>query len=256
MIDGDLNIHMMNKKQQSQKLHLFAVMILSLLIILPVHAVTIDEERANEITEITHESSLFNDRLTIDEYAEEFDVQRDAEKERIGLELLQTVYNDSAQYWESTANAESMYDAMLFYVSYDFGTTESLGAGERAGVLASWRTVYLYGASGIVIPDTAGDWADILKIANGRWPEHVIRTAYEDTRVSVFEEVYNRLPDQNNQSDNAAIMIMSYGLRPEPRNLTNELIASNYFYSIFGSYPDSAADWDVVRAIAYSGATK
>jgi len=51
-------------------------------------------------------------------------------------------------------------------------------------------------------------------------------------------------------------MIMAYGLRPEPRNTQSESKAIGFFKGIFGYDPQSALDWDVVRAIAYSGATR
>jgi len=52
------------------------------------------------------------------------------------------------------------------------------------------------------------------------------------------------------------MMTMAYGLRPQPRNINSENEAIGFFKLIFDKDPTSASDWDVVRAIAYSGATR
>ncbi|MFA4937543.1 MAG: hypothetical protein WC575_04665, partial [Patescibacteria group bacterium] len=59
-----------------------------------------------------------------------------------------------------------------------------------------------------------------------------------------------------NAHDDAAITVMAYGLRPLPRNLNSEKVAIKTFKALFGTNPVSATDWDTVRAIAYSGATR
>jgi hypothetical protein len=49
---------------------------------------------------------------------------------------------------------------------------------------------------------------------------------------------------------------MTYGLRPAKRNLDSEKAAIKIFKDIYGYAPKTASAWDVVRAIAYSGATR
>jgi hypothetical protein len=57
-------------------------------------------------------------------------------------------------------------------------------------------------------------------------------------------------------NDNAAVTVMAYGLRPASRNTNSEKVAINSFKYIYKKTPTSAQDWDIVRAIAYSGAKR
>ena len=59
-----------------------------------------------------------------------------------------------------------------------------------------------------------------------------------------------------NSNDNAAVTIIAYGLRSDSRNLGSEKAGIKSFKHIYGYNPESAIDWDIVRAIAYSGATR
>ena len=45
-------------------------------------------------------------------------------------------------------------------------------------------------------------------------------------------------------------------MRPMPRNLNAEAAAIVSFRGVYGRAPASATDWDIVRAIAYSGASR
>ncbi len=60
----------------------------------------------------------------------------------------------------------------------------------------------------------------------------------------------------NNPNDNAAVTVIAYGLRPGNRNMESETKAIDIYRSIFNKAPVEANDWDLVRAIAYSGATR
>jgi len=135
------------------------------------------------------------------------------------------------------------------FVTYGTKATKILGAGERAGVVNSFKA-----ALG-KLPTTEADWNDVMKIANGRWPSQTNKTA-EDKATLNFKKVYLRNPDRKNAHDDAAITVMAYGLRPADRNLNSEKAAIKSFKAIYGYTPSAATAWDVVRAIAYSGATR
>ncbi|MCE5249415.1 hypothetical protein LLG96_04260 [bacterium] len=139
--------------------------------------------------------------------------------------------------------------AITNFVTYGTQTTRILGAGERAGVVNSFKTAFGK------LPTTDTDWQDVIKIANGRWPGRT-NPETEKKVESAFRKIYLRNPDRTNPHDDAALVVMAYGLRPEQRNLESEKIAIGYFMSIYGSAPKSVFAWDVVRAIAYSGATR
>jgi hypothetical protein len=60
----------------------------------------------------------------------------------------------------------------------------------------------------------------------------------------------------DNANDNAAVTVIAYGLRPSDRKTESEESAIVIFKNIYDYNPTSALDWDVVRAVAYSGAIR
>lgn len=135
------------------------------------------------------------------------------------------------------------------FISAGTQTTLKLGEGERAGVVDSF--IFAFGK----YPETSDDWSDIIKIANGRWPTQINEDA-EARAIENFKDIYLREPDRNNLHDDAAVVIMAYGLRPALRNLDSETAALKIFVDIFDKVPETPEEWDMVRAIAYSGAVR
>ena len=140
-------------------------------------------------------------------------------------------------------------DLITIFIAYGTPSTKIIGAGERSGVLNSYLKAYTH------LPLTAADWTDLIKIANGRWPSQASATAIESGKAE-FRKVYKRDADLNNPNDNAAVSIIAYGLRPTARNVNSEKSAIKSFRSVYGHNPVNALAWDVVRAIAYSGARR
>ncbi len=128
--------------------------------------------------------------------------------------------------------------------------TKALGAGERAAVLNSYKAAFGK------LPQTENELADTIKIANGRWPSEQSPEAEARAKES-FVKVYGRSPDSTNVHDNAAVTIMAYGLRQSAvhRNLKSEASAAVIFKHIFGHLPSTTEEWNILQAIAYSGAT-
>ncbi len=140
-------------------------------------------------------------------------------------------------------------DTMTNFVTYGTPTTKALGAGERAGVLNSFKNAY------DKIPETEIDWQDTIKIANGRFPtQQAIEK--EKGALAIFGKIYLKMPDFKNTHDNAAIKIIAYGIRPTSRNLDSEKAAIKSFEHIYKHKPATTTDWDIMRAIAYSGAKR
>lgn len=139
--------------------------------------------------------------------------------------------------------------AITNFIAYGTKTTLILGAGERAGVLNSYKAAF------DKLPKSESEWRDAIKIANGRWPGELSQSA-ESNAKNQFEIVYLRDADMDNSNDNAAVTVIAYGLRPSDRNLDSEAAAIKIFTDIYDYAPTSATDWDIVRAIAYSGATR
>jgi len=144
---------------------------------------------------------------------------------------------------------EQSQHALTNFISYGTDTTQILGEGERAGVINSYKSAFAK------LPITQDEWNDAIKIANGRWPSQTSQAA-EDKATINFKAVYLREPDRSSPHDDAAVTVMAYGLRPADRNLGSEKAAIKIFKAIYGYNPATAIAWDVVRAIAYSGATR
>lgn len=140
-------------------------------------------------------------------------------------------------------------NAITNFIVYGTNSTQILGAGERAGVINSYKSAFGK------LPATQSEWEDAIKIANGRWPAERSEQAEKRAKAE-FKKVYLRDPNMNNPNDNAAVTVIAYGLRPDSRNLNSEKIAIKTFKAIYGYNPSSAVDWDIVRAIAYSGAKR
>lgn len=145
--------------------------------------------------------------------------------------------------------SEASLNNLTNFIVYGTQSTHRLGAGERAGVINSYKAAFGK------LPKLEIEWQDVIKIANGRWPGEV-STAAEAKATETFKKIYLRAPDMKNQNDNAAVTVMTYGLRPGNRNMNSEKAAINIFKGIFKYAPLSATDWDAVRAIAYSGAKR
>ncbi|MDD5071550.1 MAG: glycoside hydrolase family 5 protein [Patescibacteria group bacterium] len=126
-----------------------------------------------------------------------------------------------------------------------------LGEGERRAVVYSFRMAFSRN------PETDRDLADIIKIANGRWPSQRSEDA-ENSAKNNFKKIYKRDPDMGSKNDEAAITIMAYGLRQkaENRNLSSEKQGIENFKNIFGRLPQTTSDWNIMQAITYSGAAR
>ncbi|MDD4902305.1 MAG: hypothetical protein PHE24_04150 [Patescibacteria group bacterium] len=136
-----------------------------------------------------------------------------------------------------------------YFIQSGTKTTQFLGAGERGGAVSSFASAFSR------LPQTAADWQDVIKIGNGRWPTQRSAAAEAQAKIK-FKKVYLREPNMASVKDNAAVTIMTYGLRPAQRNMASEQQAIRIFKNIYGYNPALARDWDAVRAIAYSGATR
>ena len=145
--------------------------------------------------------------------------------------------------------AKEQQYALTNFIAYGTETTIKLGAGERAGVVNSYKAAYGK------LPKTETEWTDAIKIANGRWPSAKSATSENNAAVA-FKKIYLRTANMANAHDNAAVTVIAYGLRPSDRNLNSEKAAIKSFKAIYGYNPVSATAWDIVRAIAYSGAKR
>ena len=147
----------------------------------------------------------------------------------------------------SDKTTSGVKSAMVNFVTYGTTSTIHLGAGERGGVVSSFRAAYGH------LPQSEYEWQEVLKIANGRWPGTLLQER-EQAMKSTFKKIYLREAVVTQANDSAALAIMAYGLRSAKRNLSSEAAAVETFRVIYGQTPATATDWDAVRAAAYSGA--
>ncbi|MFA6106246.1 MAG: prenyltransferase/squalene oxidase repeat-containing protein [Patescibacteria group bacterium] len=103
-------------------------------------------------------------------------------------------------------------------------------------------------------PESEADWEDVIKIASGRWPGR----RNEDREAAAkkkFLKIYRHEADMDDPHENAFITIAAYGLLPA-RKLKDESAALKSFIAVYGRTPENLEDWNIVRAIAYSGAKR
>ena len=175
-----------------------------------------------------------------------YEFDRFVDMEEIHISLYNRVVLDSDNEY---LTVESKY-SIAYFIRYGSDTTIILGAGERVGVVNSYKSVFSR------LPQTEEEWKDVVKIANGRWPSEQNISAEQKAQAEIFKTIYKREANMDNANDNAAVTVITYGLRPADRNMDSEKAGIKIFESIMGYGPSSANDWDIVRAISYSGAVR
>lgn len=198
---------------------------------------------ADKITTIASEAAEVI-KANINALLNKFGFKRDLAKEDVAIKK----YVKSLIKGATNLTKENK-DALSNFIAYGTPTTKWLGESERAGVVNSYKSAFGK------FPKTETEWNDAIKIANGRWPSEINKKS-EANAETAFKKIYLRKPDKKNPNDNAAVTVMAYGLRPANRNLASEKAAIKTFNHIYGYNPKSAVAWDIVRAIAYSGAKR
>lgn len=145
---------------------------------------------------------------------------------------------------------------VVHFIAY--GTTDEskdMSVRDRQGVMTDYY--HTYG----IFPANDQDWHDVALILSGHMP--VVRSlTAEQYGLPMFISVYKKLPDDSKYSEDQielnwwAVHYISYKIRPGYRDLDKERFAISVFKSVFGNNPESSLDWAVVRAIAYTGATR
>ncbi|MCD4694333.1 hypothetical protein K8R62_03170 [bacterium] len=199
-----------------------------------------------QIVEIKERAGLLsNNNLNdiLNEIKELRDIIKEQQNEIKYLRDLVTDMSNIAEEIRSTINN---------FITYGIDdNTKKLGEGERAAVIYSFKSAYGK------LPETEEELTDMVKIANGRWPSQV-NTEAEQRAMEEFGKIYDRSPDLNNINDEAAIKIMSYGLRQtaQNRNLESEKNGIRIFKWVYNEVPETTEEWNILQAITYSGAKK
>ena len=214
---------------------------------------TIEKTEDKQITTVNSDTQLaqilvdsdivFESGTELDKIVKHNNAVKDVEAQKNGMNKYTTPMVDG---FNLTIN--QIY-AINNFIVYGTKGTQILGAGERAGVVNSYKKAFNK------LPKTKEEWQDAIKIGNGRWPSERSEVAEAKANIE-FTEIYKKQANMKNPNDNAAVTVMAYGLRPANRNLSSEKVAIKTFKYIYTYNPKSALDWDIVRAIAYSGATR
>ncbi len=170
-------------------------------------------------------------------------VKADPAAERTSLKKYQTILSQD----KKITAAEKI--VINYFIVYGTPTTAHLGSGQRAGLINSYFQAYGK------LPNSKAEWSDVIKIANGRWPSERSVSAENQAKIE-FRKVYGRYPVLTNTHDQSAVIIIAYGLLPLQRHLASEAAAIKIFSLHYRHAPVNALAWNVVRAIAYSGATR
>lgn len=197
---------------------------------------------SNILNDIASEAQIINTKDTAQLLAH-LNNQPNLDLEQAGLIKYDVILNLD----KTLTNQEEI--TINSFIVYGTRTTQRLGAGERAAVINSYFQAYGK------LPNIEAEWSDVLKIASGRWPVERSSKA-ESQAMEEFVKVYHRKANLSNNIDENAIMVIAYGLLPLQRNLNSEQTAIKTFRAIYGHAPVSALAWNIVRAIAYSGATR
>ncbi len=203
----------------------------------------IDRERIQKMTQAARDLVSQNIEIVLDQIGE----LRDQIREQSARLKYLNKLSDSIDLLTSR-----MQEAINSFVTYGSdNNTKALGEGERAAVIYSYKQAYNK------LPSTEEELADAIKIANGRWPS-IKSPEAEKKAKERFQEIYKKIPDMENPSDNAAVTVMAYGLRQTAsnRNLESEKAGIKTFTSIYGHAPSSTEDWNMMQAITYSGSSR
>jgi len=184
---------------------------------------------------------------TIDDYVEEakeiINFTGDITLSQANLLLYNNLIN------KRTPISTNLKRMLSYFIQNGTTGTKNLSANERAGVLDSYYNAYGK------FPQELNEWKDVLKIINGRWTMNINKKT-EQKAITLFTYIYRRLPNFKIIQDETAIKLIAYGIRPGKRELKKEEASLKIFYSLFDRLPRAAGDWNIIRAIAYSGARR
>jgi hypothetical protein len=136
--------------------------------------------------------------------------------------------------------------AIINFITYGTPSTLRMPAKERSGALDSYKRAFKK------LPISADEWTDLVLICNGSQPLKASPNAEAAAKLD-YRKVYGLEANLSDKKDRAAVLIMAYGVRPVKQDLNKERKAILKFEKAFGFKPTLNSQWDIVRAIAYSG---
>jgi len=138
----------------------------------------------------------------------------------------------------------SLNQGAINFISYGTKSTVSLGEGERAGVIHSFKEAFNR------IPETNDDWNDIIRIATNQAPIQRSAEAEKRARALKFPLLYSG-EGWGEGVQEPDILVMAYGIRPIVRDMEKEKQGLKEFLKIYKRVPSSTFDWNILRFISY-----
>ena len=149
----------------------------------------------------------------------------------------------------SKLSTQKIY-AINNFIVYGTPNTAKLGIVTRKELIESFKIAFKK------LPTTNEDYLDILAMAVGRWPANSNKDI-EKIAQKNFQKIYKRTPNIKNNTDTNAIKIMAYGLRFDPAKEKSKInTGQKTFKNIFKRQVKNLSDWNIVRAILFSGAKR
>ncbi|GEM_PF-6078595 len=146
----------------------------------------------------------------------------------------------------STYVFPSILEAPISYVPSLKGVIEALGTTKEAqSLIDNYKAVYGK------VPKTEAQWTDTVRLAEGL-PPVTRNVKAEKSNATVFKKLFKRAP-ATTVADQTAVLMLTYGMRPESRSLESEKAGIAKFRKTYKKAPKTNADWNAVRAYAYSG---
>lgn len=172
-------------------------------------------------------------------------------RNRVKEQENEIVYLKNLQKGVKAVSAEAKTSINNFITYGVDETTKDLGTKERAAAVTAYKAAFNK------LPENQTELSDAVKIANGESPEKV-SAIMENKAKAEFKKVYGYSANLSNPEEEGAIKIMAYGLRisGQSRNIEAEKVAIKNFVKVYKRLPKADWDWNIVRAVAYSGATK
>ncbi|MEI8360908.1 MAG: hypothetical protein WCG01_02175 [bacterium] len=180
--------------------------------------------------------ALINSQENKKIYLNTLGVKRSLMSERYGLKKY--IRNFGLKMTEKT-----QINTLNTFIIYGTKSSQKISWNKRYYLLKSYEAIYGR------LPDSTQDWFDVLRIANGLTPDHLIkgRNIWAEKR---YEQVYKMRP-KNDQKSREQLNIIAYGLSNSADNdqiLQKEALAK--YQTVYKDGPRNQNDWNLVRSIA------
>lgn len=138
---------------------------------------------------------------------------------------------------------------VVHFIAYGTPESSKMSLRDRQGVVGDYYEIYGR------VPSSAADWKDVALILTSHKPIQR-NVKVEEKALYDFVKVYKRQPNYSNVHDEWAMYYIGYKIRNVIRNIDSEKAAIGTFKSVYRYVPSTSHQWAIMRAIAYTGASR